>query len=201
MIAPDPAAPDSERGIEPRKRTRYHPFRARPWSYVVLLLLSVGLVAHVGDLVRGHVSGEQITGGVTTLLALGVVGAVTLLERRLVLERPPVDPVERARAVCVILQWAGSYFLGFGVLLLTVSVFAWWPDRDTLGVSALRKVVWGSSAYAAVGVALLCLYPWARRRLRAAQGLCVKCGYNLTGNVSGRCSECGSTFTQRPVAE
>ncbi len=26
---------------------------------------------------------------------------------------------------------------------------------------------------------------------RRRDGLCVKCGYDLTGNVSGRCSECG----------
>ncbi len=29
---------------------------------------------------------------------------------------------------------------------------------------------------------------WGRRR----RGLCVACGYNLTGNVSGLCPECGS---------
>lgn len=29
---------------------------------------------------------------------------------------------------------------------------------------------------------------WRRRR----KGLCVNCGYNLTGNVSGICPECGS---------
>jgi hypothetical protein len=47
-------------------------------------------------------------------------------------------------------------------------------------------------------VLLCCLYPailllrgplrrWRRRR----KGLCLKCGYNLTGNTSGRCPECG----------
>ena len=29
------------------------------------------------------------------------------------------------------------------------------------------------------------------RRRRAAGGLCVYCGYDLTGNVSGVCPECG----------
>jgi len=32
---------------------------------------------------------------------------------------------------------------------------------------------------------------WRRRR----KGLCVRCGYNLTGNESGRCPECGSELT------
>ena len=30
-----------------------------------------------------------------------------------------------------------------------------------------------------------------RRWRRRKKGLCIKCGYNLTGNVSGMCPECG----------
>ena len=46
--------------------------------------------------------------------------------------------------------------------------------------------------------ALLAVYPVfafirgpVRRNRRRKRGLCVQCGYNLTGNVSGRCPECG----------
>ncbi|UCG16418.1 MAG: hypothetical protein JSV19_14090 [Phycisphaerales bacterium] len=42
---------------------------------------------------------------------------------------------------------------------------------------------------------------WARRNLRALERqrpkkekLCPTCGYNLRGNVSGVCSECGTRF-------
>lgn len=38
------------------------------------------------------------------------------------------------------------------------------------------------------------LWVWGRSRrrmLRQGLGLCARCGYNLTGNVSGTCSECG----------
>ncbi len=31
-----------------------------------------------------------------------------------------------------------------------------------------------------------------RRYRRRRRGLCVKCGYDLTGNESGRCSECAT---------
>ena len=31
-----------------------------------------------------------------------------------------------------------------------------------------------------------------RHRLRRKRGLCLKCGYDLTGNESGVCSECGT---------
>ena len=39
-----------------------------------------------------------------------------------------------------------------------------------------------------------------RRRLwwsRRAAGLCNRCGYDLTGNVSGACPECGTAVGQR----
>lgn len=47
-------------------------------------------------------------------------------------------------------------------------------------------------------VAILAIYPtiafirgpWRRRRHRK-RGLCPRCGYDLTGNVSGTCPECG----------
>ncbi len=60
-------------------------------------------------------------------------------------------------------------------------------------------VRWGILGLNAVVCCLLgggFFYLRHRRRLsianrRRRSGLCVKCGYNLTGNVSGRCPECG----------
>jgi len=40
--------------------------------------------------------------------------------------------------------------------------------------------------------------PWRRRR-RRAKGLCVGCGYDLTGNVTGVCSECGTATASPPT--
>ena len=39
--------------------------------------------------------------------------------------------------------------------------------------------------------------PFAIRWLRRKHGLCVRCGYNLTGNTSGICSECGEPTTRK----
>lgn len=35
-----------------------------------------------------------------------------------------------------------------------------------------------------------------RRRRRRAKGLCVRCGYDLTGNVTGVCPECGTAVPE-----
>ena len=51
---------------------------------------------------------------------------------------------------------------------------------------------------------LLAVYPFAllirrplRRWRRIRAGLCLKCGYNLTGNVTGLCSECGTPIFRK----
>lgn len=40
-------------------------------------------------------------------------------------------------------------------------------------------------------------WPYLRRK---SPQECTTCGYDLTGNVSGRCPECGSPATTRPIA-
>lgn len=52
-----------------------------------------------------------------------------------------------------------------------------------------------------VPVVLFAAYPTlafirgpVRRRRRRRKGLCVECGYDLTGNVTGVCSECGRGY-------
>ena len=37
-----------------------------------------------------------------------------------------------------------------------------------------------------------------RRRRRRRRGLCVNCGYNLWGNESGTCPECGEKVERKP---
>ena len=69
---------------------------------------------------------------------------------------------------------------------------------------------WACAAVGFVVLAFLCL-PfitigwmmlcdiWADRRKRARRtGLCPRCRYNLTGNVSGTCPECGTQVAPDP---
>ena len=56
-------------------------------------------------------------------------------------------------------------------------------------------IVFGTLMYAAVGAGVCRLYlRIRRRRQRKASEFprCEECGYNLTGNVSGLCPECGT---------
>ncbi len=60
--------------------------------------------------------------------------------------------------------------------------FGWW--LPTIGFSLLpltRSISW-----------------WRKRRFRPGQ--CSRCGYDLTGNVSGRCPECGASVPFRSQA-
>ena len=87
------------------------------------------------------------------------------------------------RSVLNGLMWAACAVVGWYVLDYVHDVLV--PRQWRLTVSALGCVV------------TLALYLWLyRRRIRlgqhAAHGLCVHCGYNLTGNVSGVCPECGT---------
>ncbi|MHC4698780.1 MAG: hypothetical protein ACYTFA_18780, partial [Planctomycetota bacterium] len=48
---------------------------------------------------------------------------------------------------------------------------------------------------------LVCMLPVVqgpiRRWYRLRMGWCIFCGYNLTGNLSGRCPECGARVEKR----
>jgi hypothetical protein len=64
-----------------------------------------------------------------------------------------------------------------------------WDDRTIL----VALVLFGLIAVPN----LIALNRKAKRRLLELQGLCHHCGYNLTGNVSGVCPECGNANAQQ----
>jgi RNA polymerase subunit RPABC4/transcription elongation factor Spt4 len=64
-------------------------------------------------------------------------------------------------------------------LTAAVVAFAFFGSLGTIGFYVIR--IGG-----AIGA-----YPETRRRSRIRRGLCVQCGYDLTGNQSGICPECG----------
>ena len=53
---------------------------------------------------------------------------------------------------------------------------------------------WG---FGALGGYLVAKRVQRRRDMRKVRGQCLNCGYDLTGNVSGRCPECGADVAKR----
>lgn len=75
------------------------------------------------------------------------------------------------------------------------------PGGDPVRVAHLtmQTPAWVLSAlFAAYPLWAFYRGPWRRRR-RKAKGLCLRCGYNLTGNVTGKCSECGTPVFENEV--
>ncbi len=62
-------------------------------------------------------------------------------------------------------------------------------DRP-LAIEFCQPFFWAAAVMAALSI-LVGAWPNAQRR-RSPYPLCHKCGYNLTGNVSGVCPECGT---------
>jgi hypothetical protein len=58
-------------------------------------------------------------------------------------------------------------------------------------VSFLRFPLWAALSVSLLYPAIAFVRGPFRRYRRRKKGQCVKCGYDLTGNVSGRCPECG----------
>lgn len=68
------------------------------------------------------------------------------------------------------------------------------PGRRTIEKAVLIVPAWPIPILLIVYPALALLFsPTRRRARRRLQGLYTKCGYDLTGNISGACPECGET--------
>jgi hypothetical protein len=70
--------------------------------------------------------------------------------------------------------------------------FTWsrdpWPDIDSFAVAV--PLPWLAILFIALPAIEFIRGPLRRRR-RRRRGLCVPCGYDLRGNISGVCPECG----------
>ena len=102
---------------------------------------------------------------------------------------------------CVrVLRWAMMYIVVYCILGGTSYVLRFYCLAGAAGpaATALRGLARNQcirEALAVLPVAMLLTWYWWPRLRRGDAGdsaLCKSCGYNLTGNTSGRCPECGS---------
>ena len=64
-----------------------------------------------------------------------------------------------------------------------------WSSPDELGCDAYFPI---ATLWLVSGALLIVSLIRHRRRWRSGPPSCLRCGYNLTGNTSGRCPECGT---------
>jgi len=85
------------------------------------------------------------------------------------------------------LKWELDPIFGYDIETSNGILYLWipWPRID------LRiPLNWFAGGFALASLVFLITFLRNRRRLIAC-GACMKCGYDLTGNVSGVCPECG----------
>lgn len=77
---------------------------------------------------------------------------------------------------------------------LDIPYFLQYDDRAFSGVHEGTLMISYLIPGAGAGAIALTLWviPWARGASRRARNGCTRCGYDLTGNVSGLCPECGT---------
>ena len=87
-----------------------------------------------------------------------------------------------------IAKWAGTWACA---LLLLFLIESWWGagrfTNNCFGVSSRHPKFW----IPLLALAIPTVWLWWPER-RHPPGHCRKCGYDLTGNVTGVCSECGT---------
>ena len=72
----------------------------------------------------------------------------------------------------------------------------WWPTAGSLSPGWYITVpLWMPFVVFAAPTAVL----WCQDRRRIPAGCCLRCGYDLTGNVSARCPECGAVAPAGPA--
>ena len=92
--------------------------------------------------------------------------------------------------------WRGTIATGFGFVVAVVVRMALalsLPVRVIANpyLHIMLSIIFIIAPITAYGLLTYWLGPVHREYRRRKKGLCIKCGYDLTGNVSGVCPECG----------
>ena len=83
-----------------------------------------------------------------------------------------------------------SFFILFLIPALGLALFFLIDRSAPLGWFILASIFVALVSFSALKLK-------SRAMLRAERGCCASCGYDLTGNISGRCPECGNCICSR----
>jgi len=96
-----------------------------------------------------------------------------------------------------------------GIAVAVAAILGWVAVKFVTELTAVETaffmwMFWGVYGFLGLVVNLLVvsIAVWSRRHFYPIYelGHCQKCGYDLTGNVSGRCPECGTTTAKGDAA-
>lgn len=149
--------------------------RAWPKKLIIALLVGVSL---------GFVH-NTIPGDGTAILQIALFH-VALFPLAVLFISRPLSSYRQSIAIVVVV------IVGWTAVKLTIEAVT----QQYLVNAQMMCLVWGVYGFIGlvVNTVLVSLAVLLRRRLYPIypSGHCQRCGYNLTGNVSGRCPECGA---------
>jgi hypothetical protein len=91
--------------------------------------------------------------------------------------------------------------LGLALTVFFVWVYGWWTPFDGNGQYYWSLPTLPCAWVVVAGIAVWNVWAWLKWYTTPAApkpGHCRSCGYDLTGNVSGRCPECGAPVAEAP---
>jgi hypothetical protein len=177
---------------------------------ILLLLLSVAVVAlwvrsygYMNTVLLRPVAPEPGGSGPVSQASLGFRSGVVYFGRQRWTEPPrPWGPKRQLERGVFVSSSAGggAWDAGFnpGTVRWHVGRFA--RVEEVAGGNHVRFLTIPAWPLAALFAALPALHLYRRTRRRHLPGQCPSCGYNLTGNVSGVCPECGTATSARSAA-
>jgi hypothetical protein len=99
------------------------------------------------------------------------------------------EPGKNAHAARIAAISFASLFLVAGVILTQSALRSSWSQFRALGIAYLA--VSAAGMLMIMGASIRTIFRRKRAAWRMRYGLCARCGYDLTGNLSGRCPERG----------